>query len=809
MIVKRVKLHNIRSYEDEEVIFPKGIVLLSGDIGAGKTTLLLALEFALFGTKSDLSANSLLRKGKRRGYVEVEFEIDGKDVIVKRKLKLTKDRINQESGTISINGAKKELAPVELKTEILNLLGYPSTIQRKRKSLIYRFTVYTPQGEMKKILFEKREERLDILRKLFGIDKYKRIKDNSTIILNNLRLKIRELEVKSEGIEELEDRIKEIKKEIEEIKKDEQRHEKNKRVLNEKINELNNELLKLRNEEKELNRLKETLSGLKSRLIEKRKNIEALNQEIENSKKSIYDLKRKLEPQLKKNTIEEDIEVLERYIRELNRRISESKTKLSSLKNQEAELKKEIKDLELKYNNSEKIREEIKILTEKINKSEKREKRREVLNKINQKNTNEIAVLKDKISEINENKDKLKEVNECPLCLQPITEKHRREINEKYEKKRDELRKKLSNLMEQNKLIEKEMREIEQEKIEADRAKIKRAELIKQLEFAEESKVKKKEKEEKLARIREEIKDLDRVKESEDELAKKEKRLRELKDKLNKIYEQEKINSKIKELENIILKNQIRISDETADVNEIKKNIGELLNSINRKKTVEEKLTPLEEKIESIKNKYKEEEISLARLRKERELKEGMKKESERELKKKKECREELSRVKALKDWINSNFLPIIELIEKQVMLNIHTQFNELFQGWFDKLMDDEGISARLSEDFSPIITQNGYDIEVENLSGGEKTALALAYRLALNKVVNELTSKIKTKDLIILDEPTEGFSEKQLDRVKEVIRELNMRQVIIVSHEAKVETFVDSIIKIVKNNGSSQVIKV
>ncbi len=809
MIVKRVKLHNIRSYEDEEVIFPKGIVLLSGDIGAGKTTLLLALEFALFGTKSDLSANSLLRKGKRRGYVEVEFEIDGKDVIVKRKLKLTKDRINQESGTISINGAKKELAPVELKTEILNLLGYPSTIQRKRKSLIYRFTVYTPQGEMKKILFEKREERLDILRKLFGIDKYKRIKDNSTIILNNLRLKIRELEVKSEGIEELEDRIKEIKKEIEEIKKDEQRHEKNKRVLNEKINELNNELLKLRNEEKELNRLKETLSGLKSRLIEKRKNIEALNQEIENSKKSIYDLKRKLEPQLKKNTIEEDIEVLEGYIRELNRRISESKTKLSSLKNQEAELKKEIKDLELKYNNSEKIREEIKVLTEKINKSEKREKRREVLNKINQKNTNEIAVLKDKISEINENKDKLKEVNECPLCLQPITEKHRREINEKYEKKRDELRKKLSNLVEQNKLIEKEMREIEQEKIEADRAKIKRAELIKQLEFAEESKVKKKEKEEKLARIREEIKDLDRVKESEDELAKKEKRLRELKDKLNKIYEQEKINSKIKELENVILKNQIRIRDETADVNEIKKNIGELLNSINRKKTVEEKLTPLEEKIESIKNEYKEEEISLARLRKERELKEDMKKESERELKKKKECREELSRVKALKDWINSNFLPIIELIEKQVMLNIHTQFNELFQGWFDKLMDDEGISARLSEDFSPIITQNGYDIEVENLSGGEKTALALAYRLALNKVVNELTSKIKTKDLIILDEPTEGFSEKQLDRVKEVIRELNMRQVIIVSHEAKVETFVDSIIKIVKNNGSSQVIKV
>ena len=43
MLIKNIKLENIRSYVKEEVSFPEGIILLSGDIGSGKTTLLLAI----------------------------------------------------------------------------------------------------------------------------------------------------------------------------------------------------------------------------------------------------------------------------------------------------------------------------------------------------------------------------------------------------------------------------------------------------------------------------------------------------------------------------------------------------------------------------------------------------------------------------------------------------------------------------------------------------------------------------------------------------------------------------------------------
>ena len=114
---------------------------------------------------------------------------------------------------------------------------------------------------------------------------------------------------------------------------------------------------------------------------------------------------------------------------------------------------------------------------------------------------------------------------------------------------------------------------------------------------------------------------------------------------------------------------------------------------------------------------------------------------------------------------------------------------------------------VRLDDEFSPIIEQNGYETEVDNLSGGEKTSLALSYRLSLNRIINSMISTIKTKDIIILDEPTDGFSTDQLDRVREVLDQLENKQVIIVSHENKIESFVQNIIRINKEEHISKVV--
>ena len=62
----------------------------------------------------------------------------------------------------------------------------------------------------------------------------------------------------------------------------------------------------------------------------------------------------------------------------------------------------------------------------------------------------------------------------------------------------------------------------------------------------------------------------------------------------------------------------------------------------------------------------------------------------------------------------------------------------------------------------------------------------------------------IKTKDLIILDEPTYGFSRDQLKNVRNVFQYLNASQIIVVSHEPEVEGFVDYVIHIEKKNNVS-----
>jgi exonuclease SbcC len=140
-------------------------------------------------------------------------------------------------------------------------------------------------------------------------------------------------------------------------------------------------------------------------------------------------------------------------------------------------------------------------------------------------------------------------------------------------------------------------------------------------------------------------------------------------------------------------------------------------------------------------------------------------------------------------------------------MVQVHREFNSLFEEWFDVLLNDENVSVRLDDEFTPIVMQNGYEIDIANMSGGEKTAIALAYRLALNRVINDLVTTITTKDLLILDEPTDGFSTEQLDRMRDVLDKLNLNQVIIVSHESKIESFVNTIIRISKNEHVSTVV--
>ena len=224
MIINKIKLENIRSYLDKDISFPEGSVLLSGDIGSGKSTILLAVEFALFGLDKG-GGSTLLRNGKNSGSVELDFNLEDKRVIIKRVLKRSDKSIKQDSGYIFVNGIKEEGTATELKAKILDLLNYPKDYLTRSKGLLYKYTVYTPQEEMKRILLENKEDRLHVLRKVFDTDKYKRVQENCAIFLRHLRAETRvydeRLKDKDRKLVEKEEREKllsDIKKELEFVK---------------------------------------------------------------------------------------------------------------------------------------------------------------------------------------------------------------------------------------------------------------------------------------------------------------------------------------------------------------------------------------------------------------------------------------------------------------------------------------------------------------------------------------------------------------------------------------------------------------
>ena len=158
-----------------------------------------------------------------------------------------------------------------------------------------------------------------------------------------------------------------------------------------------------------------------------------------------------------------------------------------------------------------------------------------------------------------------------------------------------------------------------------------------------------------------------------------------------------------------------------------------------------------------------------------------------------------------LNDWLSSQFSTFIDNIERSVLLKLRKEFSNIFNKWFHMLAG-QSFEVQLDENFTPLIMSQDTEMDYQFLSGGERTAVALAYRLALNQVINSLLSKIKTRDLIILDEPTDGFSDQQLDRMRDVFQQLNVAQLILVSHEQKIEGFVENIIRLKKEKGESMI---
>jgi len=686
MIIRSLELRNIRSYIDATIEFPTGSVLLSGDIGSGKTTILLAIEFAIFGIMKGLvSGTTLLRHGAASGSVELTFTLAEDEVTIRRSLKRAPGGVVQEPGVLLTNGKAFEGTPQELKAKILELIGYPESLLNKSKSLIFRYTVFTPQEEMKRILYESREDRLDVLRKLFNIDKYKVVKENSLNYVRELKNRISVLEGKLEAFPDK-------KKELED-------YERQGGLLSQELGKQEAEVAKAR-----------------SAFEKAKEEFEELEQELDELKK----LEKSYE--VGRSELGSSTSQLERGEKELAKVNSVLNELLKGLEGFDVVRANEFKSLVVKK------KQELKAVEQKL--SEINSKKSEFSTK---KNASESII------------KKISELDTCPTCKQKVTPEHIKEVTAREQviitncqanlSKLNEFERKLSN---KQKAVELEIENyiIGEKELESKKVK---------LEVLEEKKERKKALEQDIG---------------------------ELKDRISKTR-------------GVIEDLKAKLEKQSVKKNEFEKAKQELEEKRKEKDRLERVV---------IENKTRLDTLSHITYR------------LKQELDRMKQDEEKLARINEVKSWMEDYFIKLADTIERHILARIYSEFNAFFQEWFSTLIEDETLSVRLDDSFSPVIEQNGYETWIENLSGGEKTSVALSYRLALNKVINDFLSTIRTRELIILDEPTEGFSSEQLDRVREVITQTNVAQVIIVSHEAKMEGFVDSIIRITKHGHESKV---
>jgi exonuclease SbcC len=817
MIIKWVRLKNIRSYVSEEINFPMGSIVLSGDIGSGKSTVLLAVEFALFGFSNDVSGETLLRNGKTTGSVELCIEIDGKEITIKRNLKKGKDSFSQASGYIIENNLKTEKSAEELKAFSLELLGYPSEYLKKKNMPIYRYTVYTPQEEMKKILFESREERLSALRKIFGIEKYGIIRANSEIVASSLREKVRELSSRTEDLPAKKTELEELKKEI--------------KGTDEKIRNLKPELLALSEKKALLSKkiealdekrekaahLKSMLSTYESAIKEKAELAAERKKSIDLISKRVSELQKKsseipILEETDESKIESEFEKISKELSAKERGYSEANEKERMLLLRKKEIEKEISE--------EKELEKAILLREKEIKELSAGKKREELEKerdAKEKLLREIIEKKSRASLSKEESEKL--ISEislhkiCPLCKQEITDNYKEHISAEEKKKESLNRTLIESLAEEEKEKESEIKILREESKKAADSEARTNRLSAEVSALKKSASEIEKKKELIEKVSKEISEI-KKEEDEKEIILLREKTEDMKKRLKCARER---NAKAAEKKAILAQlereNELLSSIE-KESSEIKKSVSEL----NRKKLESEdelgKLGKTDEEFQKAKTeleyaakKEKDTAVLSGALESENSMKQKNAEKLDSEIKDKSKDKKKFELYKDIEEMISEKFTVLVSQMEKQVMSSLHYEFGKLFQEWFGALIEEETMSARIDEDFTPVITEDGHDTAVENLSGGEKTAVALAYRLALNRVINDMVSTIKTKDLIILDEPTDGFSTEQLDKVRLVLDELNLAQTIIVSHEAKIESFVEHVIRITKQEHESRVL--
>jgi len=149
----------------------------------------------------------------------------------------------------------------------------------------------------------------------------------------------------------------------------------------------------------------------------------------------------------------------------------------------------------------------------------------------------------------------------------------------------------------------------------------------------------------------------------------------------------------------------------------------------------------------------------------------------------------------------------------RSVQPHLRTEIVKLAGIYVQRVLDEisgpEGanVLVEIGQDYTPTVKVNGRERSIAHLSGGERTLLALAYRIGMGHLIMQARTG-RGLAFLMLDEPTEslGREDQSVDKLADAISRLRaVEQIIAVSHSEAFAERANHVIRIEKVDNVSR----
>jgi exonuclease SbcC len=795
MIISKIRLVNIRSHYETEVPFSEGINVITGNTGSGKSSILMSIEYVLFGKigEGKEEGKILLRRNSTDSEIKLTIKNGDDEYEIGRGLKRVGDAVRNDD---SKNYIDKNGTRIDLQNRASDINSYVNKIlkiESENPLETFETITYIKQDELKTLIFQTGQYKQEYIDGLLQLSRYLNIYDNSKEIINKIKT---EIEIDKKEIQlsvDLGDLIK-IENKINEnqnvIKLLTEESDKTQIILEDKTTEKKLKESELKFERDKKIKFEKAYTELRLKENEKLRS--------EQEKTQVYQKIEDLNKNIKKieKSKKDEVELLIKDLEEKNRIEDENLKKLYEKFFRIEYLYKNSQD------NTEEIKKEIENETKLLNKfsEEQDEFYKQISKMVEIENKEEIT---GRIYELNKQvkdleNERLKSINTgiCTLCGNKINDKSH--LDYEYSTK-----------------INKCKLEIEELSAFSNNTKYSKSDLEKSIELNKlrietaRGNISKLESKIKINNTEDNKKEYEFIKEEYEKQSQKLKKissdLKITREQMKEIQEEEKkvieINSYINRLEEI---NKV-IDNYSEEVLNLKENLNkikfneEALNELeNGFKLISDEVNKLNYRFSEIKKELEIRKTQLSNDKNERD-------EIEKKIKKKEKLAESLDKKENLLKTL-SNLREDIRSIREYVRLKFINDFRSLFKTRFEELRNEVDYNIDIDSNYNVVITSGDEKMDARSLSGGEKTSVAIAYRLALSSLASILGG-VGKNEIIIMDEPTSGLDKEDINALTNAITKItDLKQIIIVTHEDTMKNIADNVIKLVKDAGISKV---